>query len=73
MGIAACGLGALAPATVFASADVLEKKPVNEEGQQLFIGEDIAVTDTKYGKVKGFVLRDIVTFRGIPYGGRYFG
>jgi para-nitrobenzyl esterase len=36
--------------------------------QQLLIGDDIAVADTLYGKVQGFVLRGIYTFRGIPYG-----
>lgn len=36
--------------------------------QQLFIGDDIAIAETKYGKVQGFILRDIYQFRGIPYG-----
>lgn len=39
-----------------------------EDGQQLFIGEDIAVADTRYGKVRGYIYKDIVTFKGIPYG-----
>lgn len=36
--------------------------------QQLFIGEDIAVADTEYGKVRGYIYKDIYTFKGIPYG-----
>lgn len=36
--------------------------------QQVFIGEGIAETRTIYGPVRGFVLRGIYTFRGIPYG-----
>ena len=36
--------------------------------QQVFIGEDIAVAGTTYGKVRGFVMRGIYNFRGIPYG-----
>lgn len=36
--------------------------------QQLFIGEDIAVANTVYGKVRGYILRDIYNFKGIPYG-----
>lgn len=36
--------------------------------QQLFIGDDIAIANTKYGKVQGFILRNIYNFRGIPYG-----
>jgi para-nitrobenzyl esterase len=38
------------------------------DGQLLFIGDDIAVADTSYGKVKGYILRGINTFLGIPYG-----
>ena len=38
------------------------------DAQQLFIGDDIAVAPTAYGRVKGFILRGIYTFRGIPYG-----
>ncbi|HPR62414.1 MAG TPA: hypothetical protein PLF35_15765, partial [Prolixibacteraceae bacterium] len=36
--------------------------------QQLFVGDDVAIAQTQYGKVQGFVLRDIYQFRGIPYG-----
>ena len=39
-----------------------------EEGQQLFIGDDIAVAQTQYGKVRGYILHDIYQFKGIPYG-----
>lgn len=38
------------------------------DGQILQIGENIAVAETIYGKVRGFVLRGITTFLGIPYG-----
>lgn len=40
----------------------------NNDDQQLFIGDDIAIAETEYGKVKGFILRGIYQFRGIPYG-----
>lgn len=36
--------------------------------QQLYIGDDIAVAQTKYGKVRGYIMRDTYTFLGIPYG-----
>ena len=36
--------------------------------QQLFIGDSIAVAQTQYGKVRGYILRGIYTFCGIPYG-----
>ena len=38
------------------------------DAQQLFIGDDIAIAQTQYGKVKGYILRDIYTFLGVPYG-----
>lgn len=36
--------------------------------EQLQVGEDIAVVSTQYGKVQGYVMRDVFTFMGIPYG-----
>jgi para-nitrobenzyl esterase len=43
-------------------------KPQQDDGQVLFIGDNIAVADTAYGKVRGYILRDIYYFLGIPYG-----
>lgn len=40
----------------------------NADRQQLFIGDSIAVAQTQYGKVRGYILRDVYTFCGIPYG-----
>jgi para-nitrobenzyl esterase len=39
-----------------------------DDGQVLLIGDNIAVADTQYGKVRGYVLRGINYFLGIPYG-----
>ena len=39
-----------------------------KDGQILFVGDNIAVASTAYGKVRGFILRGINTFLGIPYG-----
>jgi para-nitrobenzyl esterase len=36
--------------------------------QVLLIGDNIAVADTQYGKVRGYILRDINYFLGMPYG-----
>jgi para-nitrobenzyl esterase len=44
------------------------EKGLQKDGQILFIGDDIAVADTTHGKVKGYILRDIYYFLGIPYG-----
>lgn len=35
---------------------------------QLLTGNDVAVTDTHTGKVRGYISDDIFTFKGIPYG-----
>ncbi|MFN7925785.1 MAG: carboxylesterase family protein [Bryobacteraceae bacterium] len=40
----------------------------NNDGQLLLIGDNIAVTDTQYGKVRGYILRGIHYFLGMPYG-----
>ena len=40
----------------------------SNEGQLLLVGDNIAVTNTEYGKVRGYVLRGIQYFLGIPYG-----
>lgn len=39
-----------------------------DEDQLLHIGDNIAVAQTEYGKVRGFILRGIHQFLGIPYG-----
>lgn len=65
-GAAAFGLG-----TPFALGSSLlnsDHKKTKEEDQQLFIGDSIAVSNTSYGKVRGFILRNIYHFIGIPYG-----
>lgn len=69
LGVSAAGLG------LISNVPIARKPEVNNEAtdayndeQILFIGDDIAITNTVYGKVQGFILRDIYQFRGIPYG-----
>lgn len=50
------------------TSDLQTNKKVSDDDQQLFIGDSIAIAETKYGKVQGFLLRNIYNFRGIPYG-----
>ena len=57
-------LGAVVAAT---SSSTMNQKDDSDE-QILFIGDNIAVADTQYGKVKGYVLNGVYTFLGIPYG-----
>src|SRR5579884_3702388 len=56
---------ALGATAVTASPHMAAEK---QDKQSLFIGENIAVTQTQYGKVRGYVLRGIHYFLGMPYG-----
>ncbi len=66
--IQSLGLGA---ATLSVGANPLnpgQPASVDSDDQLLFVGDNIAVANTQYGKVRGFVLRGINQFLGIPYG-----
>ncbi len=67
IGLGAAGLGLVSPASLIAGQEVNVKEP-DEEKPVLYIGDNIAVANTTYGKVRGFIMRDIYTFLGIPYG-----
>jgi para-nitrobenzyl esterase len=68
MGAGAAGLTMAAKG----SSALFAAPPVGAEGEDdgpiLQVGEDIAVVDTQYGKVRGYVLRGIQYYLGIPYG-----
>jgi para-nitrobenzyl esterase len=61
-GAAGLTLGAALPASAAPS------KGAQDDGPVLLVGENIAVADTTSGKVRGYVLRGIHHFLGIPYG-----
>jgi len=54
--------------TTVVTSESKAEKGLQKDGQILFIGDDIAVADTTHGKVKGYKLRNIYYFLGIPYG-----
>ena len=58
----------LLPALLVASCCGGGKKAAQNDGQRLFVGDDYAVTQTQYGKVQGYILDDVYTYLGIPYG-----
>ncbi len=69
LGVGAAGLGAVSMGSTLGSCEAQADKSTEETDEQfLFIGDDIAIADTAYGKVQGYVLRGIHTFLGIPYG-----
>ena len=66
--IQSLGLGA---ATLSVGSNPLspgQSARVDSDDQLLYVGDNIAVANTEYGKVRGFVLRGINQFLGIPYG-----
>jgi len=68
MGTGATGLGLATTGLTFTSCTSSSVNKKEEDGQVIFIGDNIAVAETKYGKVRGFIHKDIYNFLGIPYG-----
>ena len=68
MGTGAAGLaiGTGMMASVSCAPSTTTKE--DQDGPVLLIGDQIALADTQYGKVRGYILRDIHYFLGIPYG-----
>lgn len=64
MGAGAAGLAIGVPA----AAATGSAPAAGDDGPIVQIGENIAVVDTAPGKVRGFVLRGIHQFLGVPYG-----
>jgi para-nitrobenzyl esterase len=62
---AAIGTGSLTSCRLPEEKNTEEKTSADQPVLQ--IGEDIAVANTEYGKVKGFIMRGVYTFLGIPY------
>jgi len=68
MGTGATGLTFGAAAMSLTSCAPKGAKKHEDDSQILFIGDNIAIAETQYGKVKGYILRGIYYFLGIPYG-----
>lgn len=63
------GVGTLAASVPFVhSAQARSVTSQNSDDQFLQIGDNIAITETDSGKVRGYILNGVYTFLGIPYG-----
>jgi para-nitrobenzyl esterase len=67
LGIGTAGIGMASALPLAGCTSGTDADPENGE-QLLFLGDDIAIANTVYGKVQGLILRGIYEFRGIPYG-----
>lgn len=67
LGVGVASLGVSQQATAVGLKPPKSAKPAGD-GQILLVGDNIAIAKTEYGKVRGFILRDIHQFLGIPYG-----
>jgi para-nitrobenzyl esterase len=68
LGVGAAGLTIGTSAISLSSCSSPSVNKEDEDGQILFIGDNIALADTTNGKVRGFIHKDIYNFLGIPYG-----
>jgi para-nitrobenzyl esterase len=68
LGVGAAGLTLGSSTFSLTSCAPSSGKKVEEDGQILFIGDNIALAETTNGKVRGFIHKDIYNFLGIPYG-----
>lgn len=67
MGAGATGLALGTSSTAVTSCSSVANG-TEKDGQVLFIGDNIALAETMHGKVRGYQLRGINYFLGIPYG-----
>ena len=65
LGASSAGIALAAGATATTAQAAAAK---SKDGQLLLVGDNIAVVDTQSGKVRGYVLRGVHHFLGIPYG-----
>jgi para-nitrobenzyl esterase len=67
LGTGAAGV-AIGRGGVASASPRTDKTAREDDGPALQIGDDVAVADTRHGRVRGYVLRGIHYFLGIPYG-----
>jgi para-nitrobenzyl esterase len=67
IGMGTAGMAAV-PFGIQAATTGTTNHQASDDEQFLFIGDDIAIANTAFGKVRGYQLNGIYTFLGVPYG-----
>ncbi|MCD7976938.1 MAG: carboxylesterase family protein [Tannerellaceae bacterium] len=67
-GTVSLSLGGLMSATSCNQATESKNNSCENDSQALFIGDYIAIAQTQYGKVQGYIMNGVYTFLGIRYG-----
>ncbi|MBN3581404.1 carboxylesterase/lipase family protein [Algoriphagus aestuarii] len=68
VGVGTAGLGLAATVPFSSTANTSNPFRHAPSGQFLQIGDGIAEANTDSGKIRGYILNDIYTFLGVPYG-----
>lgn len=66
LSVVSAGLGVSTDALAYSSN--IPKTKSGGDDQVLLMGDNLAIANTEHGKVRGFILRGIHNFLGIPYG-----
>lgn len=67
-GTVSLSMGGLLSATACSQPSDSKTNSFENDSQALFIGDDIAIAQTQYGKVQGYILNGVYTFLGVRYG-----
>lgn len=68
LGTAGFGIAATLPVSTAAASTISNAETAPDGEQYLQIGDNIALAQTTFGKVQGYMMNGIYTYLGIPYG-----
>ncbi len=67
LGVSVASLG-VSNAAIASELSIPKVPKAASDEQVLFVGDNVAIANTEHGKVRGFILRGVHQFLGIPYG-----
>ena len=68
LGTAGLGIAATIPVSAANTSAHTKTESAADNNQYLQIGDDIAIAQTSFGKVQGYIMNGVYTYLGIPYG-----